>query len=83
MPALIGLGRVPLVSDPAGVENALLCAPKHDQCDAAALNDLRVARDLQAHHVAAEHADCAAVTMGMQGRGGTAVDLPAPLAPAH
>lgn len=54
--ALLGLGRLQLADDPAAAERHFAQAAAGDPHDAAALNDLGVARDLQGHHAAAQEA---------------------------
>lgn len=50
VPAELGLGRILLASDAAGAEAHLLGALAHEPRNAAALNDLGIARDLQGRH---------------------------------
>jgi Flp pilus assembly protein TadD len=52
----LGLGRILLASDAAGAERHLLAALAQDPRNAAALNDLGIARDLQGHHADAQTA---------------------------
>ncbi len=54
--ALMGLGRVRLTQDPAAAEVLFARITGGDRKDAAALNDLGVARDMQRHHAAAQEA---------------------------
>jgi Flp pilus assembly protein TadD len=95
--ALLALGRVQLPVDPAGAETNFQAALKQDSVNAAALNDLGIARDLQGHHVDAEAAYRAAITaqpnmtaaqvnlalcLAIRGQGGDAIRLVQPLADA-
>jgi Flp pilus assembly protein TadD len=52
--ACLGLGRLLLATDPAGAEAMFQQAIAQQANDAAALNDLGIARDLQAHHAEAQ-----------------------------
>ncbi len=54
--ALVGLGRVRLLQDPAGAEAVFSRAVTLDPHDAAAASNLGVSRDLQGHHAAAQEA---------------------------
>jgi Flp pilus assembly protein TadD len=54
--ALIGLGRVRLVTDPAGAETLFLEALQYRARNPVALNDLGIARDLQGRHADAQAA---------------------------
>lgn len=54
--ALVGLGRVRLLQDPATAETLFARAATLDPHDAAAVSNLGVARDLQGHHAAAQEA---------------------------
>ena len=96
-PALVGLGRVTLASDPAAAETAFRDALKLTPRDATALNDLGIALDLEGRHVAAEQSYRQALalqpgmasaqvnlalSLAMQGRGGDAIHLLRPLATA-
>jgi Flp pilus assembly protein TadD len=95
--ALLALGRVQLPIDPASAEANFESALKQDSVNAAALNDLGIARDLQGHHVDAEAAYRAAITaqpnmtaprvnlalcLAIRGKGGDAIRLVQPLANA-
>jgi len=95
--ALLALGRVQLPVDPAGAEANFVSALKQDSVNAAALNDLGIARDLQGHHVDAEAAYRAAIAaqpnmtaprvnlalcLAIRGEGGDAIRLVQPLANA-
>jgi Flp pilus assembly protein TadD len=95
--ALLALGRVQLPVDPAGAEANFESALKQNSVNAAALNDLGIARDLQGHHVDAEAAYRAAITaqpnmtaarvnlalcLAIRGQGGEAIRLMQPLANA-
>ena len=93
--AQLGLGRIRLRTDPAGAEAIFLRLLAADASNAAALNDLGIARDLQGHHAAAQEAyaqaaaaapemAAAQVNMGLSlalsGNSGRAVDILRPLA---
>jgi Flp pilus assembly protein TadD len=95
--ALLALGRVQLPVDPADAEAHFESALKQDSVNAAALNDLGIARDLQGHHVDAEAAYHAAIAaqpnmtaprvnlalcLAIQGKGDDAIRLVQPLAAA-
>jgi Flp pilus assembly protein TadD len=95
--ALLALGRVQLPVDPAEAEVVFESALKQDSQNAAALNDLGIARDLQGHHVDAEAAYRGAMAsqpnmlaaqvnlalcLAIGGRGGEAIRLMQPLADA-
>jgi Flp pilus assembly protein TadD len=95
--ALLALGRVQLPIDPAGAEVDFESALKQDSQNAAALNDLGIARDLQGHHADAESAYRGAMAsqpnmvaaqvnlalcLAIGGRGGEAIRLVQPLADA-
>lgn len=54
--ALVGLGRVRLLQDPAGAETLFARCLTLDPRDAVAASNLGVARDLQGHHAAAQEA---------------------------
>lgn len=54
--ALVGLGRIRLLDDPAAAEALFARAMVSDRNDATVLNDLGVARDMQGHHAAAQEA---------------------------
>lgn len=54
--ALVGLGRVRLLQDPAGAETLFARCLTLDPHDAVAASNLGVARDLQGHHAAAQEA---------------------------
>ena len=54
--ALVGLARVRLADDPASAERLLRKAVEDDPRNAAAQNDLGIARDLQGHHREAQDA---------------------------
>jgi Flp pilus assembly protein TadD len=54
--ALVGLGRVRLLQDPATAETLFARAVTLDARDAAAMSNLGVARDLQGHHASAQEA---------------------------
>jgi Flp pilus assembly protein TadD len=56
VPALLGLGRLRLADDPKRAEALFLLVLAQQPRDAAALNDLGIARDLQGHHAAAQKA---------------------------
>lgn len=94
-PAQLGLGRARLRTDPAGAEAIFLRLLAADASNAAALNDLGIARDLQGRHAAAQEAyaqaaaaapemAAAQVNMGLSlalsGNSGRAVDILRPLA---
>lgn len=96
-PALVGLGRVSLASDPAAAETAFRSAIKLTPRNAIALNDLGIALDLEGRHAAAEQSYRQALTLqpgmtsaevnlalslAMQGRGSDAIRLLRPLATA-
>jgi Flp pilus assembly protein TadD len=51
-----GLGRLLLATDPAGAAASFQQAIDHDAADAASLNDLGIARDLQGQHAEAQAA---------------------------
>lgn len=93
--ARLGLGRIRLRTDPAGAEAIFLELLAADASNAAALNDLGIARDLQGRHAAAQEAyaraaaaapemAAAQVNMGLSlalsGNSGRAVDILRPLA---
>jgi Flp pilus assembly protein TadD len=95
--ALLALGRVQLPVDPAEAEVDFETALKQDSQNAAALNDLGIARDLQGHHADAEAAYRGAMAaqptmvaaqvnlalcLAISGRGGEAIRLMQPLAAA-
>jgi Flp pilus assembly protein TadD len=95
--ALLALGRVELPVDPAGAEADFEAALKQDDGNAAVLNDLGIARDLQGHHVDAEAAYRAAISaqpnmtaarvnlalcLAIRGQGNDAIRLVEPLANA-
>lgn len=94
-PALVGLGRVSLASDPAAAETAFRSALKLTPRNAIALNDLGIALDLEGRHAAAEQTYRQALalqpgmtsaevnlalSLAMQGRGSDAIRLLRPLA---
>jgi len=96
-PALVGLGRVSLASDPAAAETAFRSALKLTPRDAIALNDLGIALDLEGRHAAAEQSYRQALalrpgmtsaqvnlalSLAMQGHGADAIHLMRPLATA-
>jgi Flp pilus assembly protein TadD len=54
VPAHLGLGRVRLHADPAGAEALFRLVLAKDRLNAAALNDLGIALDLQGQHAAAQ-----------------------------
>jgi Flp pilus assembly protein TadD len=54
--ALLALGRIRVPQDPAEAETIFARVVAIDAHNAAALNDLGIARDLQAHHAAAQDA---------------------------
>jgi Flp pilus assembly protein TadD len=54
--ALLGLGRLRLVQDPAAAEGLFARVLTADPHNAVALSDLGVARDVQGHHAAAQEA---------------------------
>jgi Flp pilus assembly protein TadD len=95
--ALLALGRVQLPVDPADAETDFEAALKQDSQNAAALNDLGIARDLLGHHADAEAAYRGAMAaqptmaaaqvnlalcLAISGRGGEAIRLIHPLADA-
>ncbi|HET6308597.1 MAG TPA: tetratricopeptide repeat protein [Rhodopila sp.] len=95
--ALLALGRVQLPVDPAGAESDFASALQQDSQNAAAMNDLGIARDLLGRHTAAEAAYRGAIaaqpnmaaahvnlalSLAMTGRGGEAIRLVQPLADA-
>jgi Flp pilus assembly protein TadD len=95
--ALLALGRVLLPVDPVNAEANFEAILKQDDGNAAVLNDLGIARDLQGHHVDAEAAYRAAITaqpnmtaarvnlalcLAIRGQGGDAIRLVEPLANA-
>jgi Flp pilus assembly protein TadD len=95
--ALIALGRVLLPVNPGEAATAFESALKQDSHNAAALNNLGIARDLQGHHVDAEAAYRGAMAvqpdmvaaqvnlalcLAMRGQGGDAIRLMRPLAEA-
>jgi Flp pilus assembly protein TadD len=95
--ALLALGRVQLPVDPAGAEANFEAALKQDSVNAAALNDLGIAHDLQGHHTDAEAAYRAAIAaqpnmtaaqvnlalcLAIRGQGDDAIRLVQPVADA-
>jgi Flp pilus assembly protein TadD len=95
MRVLLALGRVELPIDPAKAEVDFQSVVSHDAHNAAALNNLGIARDLQGHHADAETAYRAAMAakpdmtavqvnlalcLAMQGQGREAIGLLRPLA---
>ena len=93
--ALLALGRVELPTDPAAAETTLQTALHLNGQNAAILNNLGIARDLQGHHVQAEAAYRAALAvspemtatrvnlalcLAFQGQGAKAIGLLRPLA---
>jgi Flp pilus assembly protein TadD len=60
--ALLALGRVELPVDPAAAEAQFRMVLRQEPQNAAALNDMGIARDLQGHHADAEPAYRAALT---------------------
>jgi Flp pilus assembly protein TadD len=93
--ARLGLGRVRLRSDPAGAEAVLLQVVSAEPGNAAAWNDLGIARDLQGRHAAAQQAYVRAVaaapemtaaqvnlglSLALSGDAGRAIDILRPLA---
>ena len=93
--ALLALGRVQLPVDPAAAEATFQAVLLQDSRNAAALNNLGIARDLQGHHADAEEAFRAALSaapdmtaaqvnlalcLAIRGQGGQAVGLLRPLA---
>ncbi len=92
--AKVGLGRVKLAVDPARAEALFLDALTSDPRNAAALNDLGIARDLQGRHAEAQVAYGEAIAAGpdvrapqvnlalslaMTGRAGEAVRIMRPI----
>jgi Flp pilus assembly protein TadD len=92
---LLALGRVQLPVDPAAAEAEFDLVLKQDSQNAAALNNLGIARDLQGHHTEAETAYRAALAiqpemtaaqvnlalcLAMRGQGSEAIVLLRPLA---
>ena len=61
LPARMGLGRVLLRTDPAGAAAQFRAVLAAQPADAAALNDLGIARDLRGRHLAAQNAYRAAL----------------------
>ncbi len=95
--ALLALGRVQLPVDPAGAEASFESELKEDGKNAAVLNDLGIARDLQGRHVDAEAAYRAAIAaepdmtaarvnlalcLAIRGQGDDAIRMVQPLADA-
>jgi Flp pilus assembly protein TadD len=95
--ALLALGRVQLPVDPAQAEINFESALKQDSRNAAVLNNLGIARDLQGHHADAEASYRAAMAaqpemvaaqvnlalcLAISGRGNDAIRLMRPLADA-
>jgi Flp pilus assembly protein TadD len=95
--ALLALGRVLLPVNPAEAEVDFESALKQDGRNAAAMNNLGIARDLQGHHADAEAAYRSAISiqpdmtaaqvnlalcLAIRGRGGDAIRLMQPLADA-
>jgi Flp pilus assembly protein TadD len=93
--ALLALGRVELPVDPAAAETDFQSVLRQDEQNAAALNDLGIARDLQGRHADAEASYRAALVaqptmvaaevnlalcLAMRGEGSEAVRLLRPLA---
>jgi Flp pilus assembly protein TadD len=93
--ALLALGRVQLPVDPAAAEGEFQKVLQQDTQNAAALNNLGIARDLQGHHVDAETAYRAALAaapdmtaaqvnlalcLAIRGQGAEAIGLLRPLA---
>ena len=94
-PARLGLARVQLRADPVGAEAVLLQVVSAEPGNAAAWNDLGIARDLQGRHQAAQQAYVRAVaaapemtaaqvnlglSLALSGDSGRALDLLRPLA---
>jgi len=95
--ALLALGRVQLPVNPAEAEVDFESALKQDSRNAAAMNNLGIARDLQGHHGDAEAAYRSAISiqpemtaaqvnlalcLAIRGRGGDAIRIMQPLADA-
>jgi Flp pilus assembly protein TadD len=93
--AQLGLGRIRLRTDPAGAEAIFLRLLAADPLNAAALNDLGIARDLQGRHAAAQEAYAQAaaaapemaaaqvhmgLSLALSGNSSRAVDILRPLA---
>ena len=93
--ARMGLGRLRLATDPAGAEALFLAALATNPRNAAALNNLGIARDLQGHHADAQTAYGEAIgaapemraaqvnlalSLAMSGRSGEAVRILRPIA---
>ncbi|MBV8522957.1 MAG: tetratricopeptide repeat protein [Acetobacteraceae bacterium] len=92
--ALLGLGRIRLTTDPAIAEILFLEVSTHNPRNAAALNNLGIARDLQGRHAAAQAAYRQALgvapemraatvnlalSLALSGRAGQGLDLVRPL----
>ena len=93
--ALLGLGRLRLASDPAAAETLFLRSLSRNPRNAAALNNLGIARDLQGRHLDAQTAYGEAIaaapdlrgpqvnlalSLAMTGKSGEAVRLLRPIA---
>ncbi len=92
--ARLGLGRLRLATDPAAAEALFLAALARNPRDAATLNNLGIARDLQGHHADAQTAYGEAIgaapdmraaqvnlalSLAMSGRSGEAVRIIRPI----